>query len=233
MEQIFDFLFSNFYFVIILIYMVYAMFFRKSPLEKRENRPGRQQVQRPEGQPAQRPGGGPAPRPHSRPGSRPAPSGRMPDFGELPVFPPKPARSLRPKPEPVRAEEEHPWVGRRMPGPELREPEWIPETSEPFPVPVHSMPGPTDVPDTPTDRGRLDLALSSDAGGLPGSSRSDSLRSDRSMSDLSRSAPAFAAVSAPAGERSEGISLSGDDLVRAVVWSEILGPPRARRPFRK
>lgn len=226
MEQLFEFLFGNFFFLIILVYLIYAMFFRKSSLEKPENRPGRQQANRPDGRPVRRTGGYPPvrpgdfpanrrggfpPGPSGFPGGRPsgrlegpfAPAERMPDFGGSPIFPTPPA------------------TGHREPRPEYVEADAYPEPAAPIPAPVYVLP---EQPDELTVGDRPRSAFES-----PDFVPLQELPLPAGKS----SASADVVVAAPEPRRSVPISLSGDDLVRAVVWSEILGPPRARRPFRK
>ncbi len=173
MEQLLDFIFSNFYFVLILIGLFYTMFFRKSPLEKPENRPGS--------------------RPANRP-NRPGRAGRMPDFGGSPVFPPKPARTREQTP---------PEIEQPLPV-ERREPRA--EYGEPVPIPEYTLP---DEPEPQTG-----LVQAADL----------SSRTDRRVQPSAAS---------PAVEKSGGGTFTRDELTRAVVWAEIIGPPRARRPYRR
>lgn len=153
----------------------------------------------------------PAPRPQN-PQQRPTarPSDRMPDFGGAPMFPPKPrpapAQPVERKgPPPV--ERRAPEVERQGPAPvDRREPR--PDIAIPS-QPVYRSPDPIREPSP----GR-----SSDSADFPPIERAPA-----------STAPS-AAISAAALEDSAP-RLSRDDLTRAIVWAEILGPPRARRPY--
>lgn len=143
MEQLIEFLTSNFQFVIVIIGIAYFLFFRKSPLEKQS-------------------------------------TNRMPDFGgearrrsERPVQPPQEARIER-EPEPARRAyfaDESPSMASS-------------EEPEEFVSPV------------------LSAAVS----------KRTNWRA--------------------AGRETDAV-LDKEDLARAVLWSEILGRPRARKPHRR
>lgn len=219
MERILDFLMSNIYFVIIVIGLIYTMFFRKSPLE----RPPQQ-------------------RPHHRPPSRP--TNRMPDFGGSPVFPPKPQRppasaDTMPRDRggslPVERREPRPEfagpppVERREPRPEfawpppVKEPgsEWAgpPPVNEPHPVYAGARPV-VSVDSRPESTGSFAASYLAQSSG-PG-------RQSMPIRDIPESA-----TDSQYGAAETRIPLSRDELTRAVLWAEILGPPRARRPFRR
>jgi hypothetical protein len=231
LAQLLEFLFSNFYFFIILIGLLYTMFFRKSPLEKPENRPGRQTMDRSDRLPPRRPGSHPSHRPGGHPANRPVgqpegpfgPADRMPDFGGSPIFPPKPARRIESRPRPV-LEEEPSAPERRQMMPDPWEPDAFPEQRGPIPVPVYTLPEQPAEADVPLSRSQsqTDLAAANASTSYNYFSAADDTVS-----------PVYSAAEKPAPASSSQVSLSGDDLVRAVVWSEILGPPRARRPFRR
>jgi len=146
MEELLSFLSRNFYIVFIVVGLLYSMFFRKSPIEKR-------------------------------------PPNRMPDFGgggqSGQHRPPE-------RPQMERAPE-IPW-----PGSEEAE---SPKPERPIAVKVR-------VPDKPEPKKVADPAIASSI----------------------EMAPATA---------EEPIRLSATDMRRAVIWSEILGPPRAKRPYRR
>lgn len=59
-------------------------------------------------------------------------------------------------------------------------------------------------------------------------------RDRRALEPAPAPTPAPALVAAPAMQAEETQdSRIREDMARAVVWAEILGPPRARRPFRR
>lgn len=142
MEQLISFAMNNFFIVIIIVGILYQLFFRKSPLEKRNRMPdfgGGQQ--RPPGSPPQR--------------------------GVPMRIPPSKREEPRPIPQPIVVEER---VEQSAIAPEPRR------------APVSTLPEATPLE------------------------------------------PAFAKAPQPSE------SLSRDELARAVMWAEILGPPRARKP---
>jgi hypothetical protein len=173
LEQLISFLMSNLGIVIFVIGIIYALFFRKSPLERPPNRMpdfGGGGQRRPGQQ-----GGGGTP---ARPASRPVPA--EPQFLEPQRSAPQPA----PRPQP----------------------EWL-ETSEPEPKPLHQRPVVIVQPGTDEEVVIRPLPI-------PQARAS------------SRQPKAVA-------ERQGTAGLTRDDLSRAVIWAEILGPPRARRPHRR
>jgi hypothetical protein len=48
-----------------------------------------------------------------------------------------------------------------------------------------------------------------------------------------RTNPIDASLAGNTGNSDSSRGLAGSDLTRAVMWAEILGPPRARKPFRR
>jgi hypothetical protein len=138
-EKLISFVMNNFFIVVIVLGIIYSLFFRKSPLERRPN--------------------------------------RMPDFGGS-----GPSRTGESKPptaqsnrSPDAIESQHPSSGRQTLSPML-------------------MQQPLNQADPkPTQR-----------------------------SSVSQSKAEYGAA-----------DLTSDDLSRAVVWAEILGPPRAKRPHRR
>ncbi|MBW5444887.1 hypothetical protein GE107_02260 [Cohnella sp. CFH 77786] len=225
MEELISFLLKNFYIVIIIVGLIYTMFIRKSPLEKP-----------------------PANRPASRPGNR------MPDFGGSPMFPPKP-RSEDGRPadrrgaQPVERREPRS-VERTDPRPEFREagrpgesketrPDYRvgrpveygdpqPEYGAPSRKSENTNPQPEyGEPARPIHRLPAAESDSSAAAGKPS-------RQGTAAAGLASTA-GLAAVPSPAlTVIDEGSDvLTREDLTRAIVWAEILGPPRSRRPFRK
>lgn len=158
--------------------------------------------------------------PMERPPSQRPPQrtpGRMPDFGGSPVFPPKsrPSGSTGEK-QPVQGHSAKP-VERREPRTEFGEPTQGEARDRRH---VHAeTPNPArSIPVYEEEASAAPVVLS-----RPASTQS-------AYAEHERTAPAAAAaVSSP--NRHEDVT--GDDLTRAVVWAEILGPPRARRPFRK
>ena len=238
MERLLEFVFGNFYFFILLIGLIYVMFFRKSPLEKPENRPGRQAPdRRPYGRPHRRPGdiypphlpggGFPAGRPSGRMEGPFAPGERMPDFGGPPLFPMEPPRRPAAGPVILDDEEARPMpAGPARPRPVLWEPDADPHSEMPFPYPAPVRPGRPSAPEEPE----------SGEGPQPEPAwkPEGSAFWQETFAPASNAASKTAvAANAPREERAAPFSLPRDELARAFVWSEILGPPRARRPFRK
>jgi hypothetical protein len=173
LEQLISFLMSHLGIVIFAVGIIYALFFRKSPLERPPNRMpdfggGGQR------RPGQQEGSGTPARPASRPvpaeTQYPTPQSSAPPSASRPLPERLETRQLEPKPlqqrpvvivHPVADEEV---ITRRLPIPQAR----------------------------------------------AGSTQ-------------------FKA----AAKRQGTAVLSRDDLSRAVIWAEILGPPRARRPHRR
>ncbi|TVY00533.1 hypothetical protein [Cohnella terricola] len=153
MEELLSFLSRNFYIVFIIIGLLYSMFFRKSPIEKR-------------------------------------PPNRMPDFGgegqqRHPERPERPRMGHAP---------EVSWPGSE----EVESPE--PERPIAVKVRVQSKPEPK--------KAATPVAAQS-----------------------SLAAPAT--LEQPQGSSEASLNLTAVDMRRAVIWSEILGPPRAKRPYRR
>jgi hypothetical protein len=165
LEQLISFFMNHLFVVVIVIGLIYSMFFRKSPLEKR-------------------------------------PPNRMPDFGGGPQFPQKPRQTGTPAGTAP--------VERRSPPPaERREP--LPEHRR---QPTAAQPRPSWVPDPAPSEAPAVVRVST-----PGLPPVAAISSVSPLAEASR-------------ESSEG-ALTRDDLTRAVVWAEILGPPRSRRPYRR
>ncbi|TFE31672.1 hypothetical protein [Cohnella luojiensis] len=59
----------------------------------------------------------------------------------------------------------------------------------------------------------------------------DSLSEEAQRKRVAVKQPESKGLSRP--DRTHSPALTPEDLTRAVVWAEILGPPRARRPFRR
>jgi hypothetical protein len=146
-EKLISFVMNNFFIVVIVLGIIYSLFFRKSPLERRPNRM------------PDFGGGGPSRTGESRPPD--ARNNRLPDIeaNQLP--------------------------GRQTPSPGLRQ--------QPL-------------------------------------SQADPMLTQRS-SILQEKADAE--VPRITAEHYGAEGLNRDDLSRAVLWAEILGPPRARRPHRR
>jgi len=153
LEKLIQFLMSNFYFVIIVIGLVYSLFFRKSPLERK-------------------------------------PPNRMPDFG---------GGGQLPRPQRPPGQAEQPMSRPQQPRPRPAEPAAAKQLARPAAI-------------QPSDDYRSELMAQAIAG------EPDAISRSADGADGGRSS----------GERPA--DLSGDDLTKAVMWAEILGPPRARRP---
>ncbi|MFC5467104.1 hypothetical protein ACFPPD_00105 [Cohnella suwonensis] len=151
MEQLISFVAHNFYFVIIVVGVIYSMFFRKSPLERKPN--------------------------------------RMPDFGG--AGRPAPQRQRPPAQRPEQTQASRPPAPREQPRPA-------------------AAPARADVP--------LSQAASVAAVVAP--------QGPQTAPQARRAQPRSPAAA------SSGV-LSRQDLKRAIVWAEIVGPPRARKPYGK
>lgn len=210
MEQLIRFLFGNIYYVFVIAGVLYVLF-RKSPLEK----------------------------PPPKSGNRPA--GRMPDFGGggmprpmRPTSAPKPASRPTTAQQPVERREGPAASERRAP-PVVTLPA-RPRSAEPAEdrsgAPagdrqiVYRSPGsppPTPVP----------WAGEGESGGegVPSASAAQAAREDAAYHAAANASPLYAAAQtqdAPGPARPKR-----SELARAVVWAEILGPPRSRKPFRR
>ncbi|MDG0793219.1 hypothetical protein OMP38_21990 [Cohnella ginsengisoli] len=211
MEQLIRFLLGNIYFVIVALGILFVLF-RKSPLEKP---------------------------PDGRPGNRP--SGRMPDFGGAGLpRPMRPAADPKPAPRPMTAQQP---IERRE-GPaasERRQPPIVTLPARPRSVDaaeeergapagdrqiVYRSPGsppPTPVP----------WAGEGESGGegVPSASAAQAAREDAAYHADANASPLYASAQ-PQGAVSQARP-KHSELARAVMWAEILGPPRSRKPFRR
>lgn len=210
MEQLVGFLLGNIHFVIVALGILFVLF-RKSPLEKP---------------------------PEGKPGNRP--SGRMPDFGGggLPR-PTRPAADPKPAPRPMTAQ--RPVERREGPAmPERRQPPFVTLPTRPRNVEraeeergtpdgdkqiVYRSPGtpaPTPVP----------WAGEGESGGegLPSASAAQAAREDAAYHAAANAVP----YAPPQAQQPAAPSRpKHSELARAVMWAEILGPPRSRKPFRR
>jgi len=202
MAQAIDFLVRHSYLVIVVVWLVYAMFFRRSPLEKPRH-------------PADRMpdfGGGGFPRPPIRRAQQP-PASRRP--GERPAAPPHPGEPARP----VRADRRAPWPGA--------------ETAPPRPAdgagrqPLPRAPqADAAAPAVPP---RAEARAAGGEGAAPPAVPGGALFAAAAAPPPAAAGPSVAAPP-PAGAASAGWTRA--ELARAVVMAEVLGPPRARKPFR-
>lgn len=175
MEKLIAFFVQNPFILIIIVGLLYSMFFRKSPLEKRP--------------PGNRPGG--------RPGTG---SNRMPNFGGSPVFAPKPQQTDAGAPA------RRPEIGPSYGG-----------LGDPAPQPADGPFPPVEIPRSPSYS-------------LQEQERTEPVRPEQPRVVPART-PAAAASYAAVAPTDGRAALSADDLRRAVVWAEIIGPPRAKRPY--
>ncbi|REK61089.1 MAG: hypothetical protein C6P35_17685 [Cohnella sp.] len=205
MERLIDFIVDNYLYIAVVVGILYTLFFRQSPLEKN-------------------------------------PPGRMPDFGGggglgRPHPPQRPSAPKRPRQHPAPAHERE-----RTPGGPMR-----PSSPAPAPLPQTSAPGerPHPAPDSPPvvqlparppaapsgdSLGPADALPAASAGNGPGTHP----RGAKPLSPSARAAgatPASAPAQAPLAGAMRNRPLRRDELKRAIVWAEILGQPRARRPF--
>ncbi len=148
MEQLVTFLTSNFQFVIVLVGILYFLFFRKSPLEKR-------------------------------------PPNRMPDFGGEAHR--RPERPGRPQTQAARTR-----------------------------------------PDSAPKPERGDYSQAEPAAFRPLAADETEEYENPIVQDLTTKRSG-----APDANREPRAGLQQRDLAKAVVWSEILGRPRARKPYRR
>jgi hypothetical protein len=190
---IIGFLLDNLLLLAVAVGLLYALFFRRSPIER--------------------------------------PPNRMPDFGGggFPL-PGHPERRREPRP-----------AGRREPGPAPRAETPRPprEMPRPHPEPARPVAAP---PERPVYVPRTSAAAQRQA---PSAKAAPAPEYDAPLrvpeAPPLPPAPAASAVAArntrppgaggTSGERPEAFG-SAEDLRRAFLWAEILGPPRARRPFR-
>jgi hypothetical protein len=173
MEQLISYLMDHLGIVIFVVGIIYALFFRKSPLERPPNR-----------MPDFGGGGQRRPGQQGRSGAPDSPSSR-----------PAPTETQFPEPQ-----------GSVPPSPPRQQPVRL-ETRQPNPKPLQQRP----------------VVI---------------VRSETEEEAITRSLPIQQArVSArqpgAVAERQGTAALTRDDLSRAVMWAEILGPPRARRPHRR
>lgn len=203
MEKLISFLLSNFYFVIVVVGLLYGMFFRKGSGESKR--------------PNQMPdfGGGQERRRYPQ---TPSPRPRGP--GEArPGHRPQSARPAREEPryglpgQPAPAERPAPPAAKQAAGQEAVRP------SASSPEGAYPAAG-----------GMLD------AYGEPANAYRQPAGAEPSAYDIMQPAAAGGAA-APAGPiyaaASGELNPTREDLARAIVWSEILGPPRARKPYRR
>ncbi|SFB35233.1 hypothetical protein SAMN05216312_106191 [Cohnella sp. OV330] len=211
MEQLIRFLLGNIHFVIVVLGILFVLL-RKSPLEKP---------------------------PGDKPGSRP--SGRMPDFGGggLPR-PMRPASDPKPAPRPTTAQQP---IERRE-GPamhERRQPPIVtlparPQSSNTAEEGRGAAAGDKQIvyrsPGSPPPA-PVPWAGEGESGGegAPSASAAQAAREDAAYHAAAKASPLYASAQsqgagAPARPRHS-------ELARAVLWAEILGPPRSRKPFRR
>lgn len=130
---------------------------------------------------------------------------RMPDFGGTPVFAPKP-RPTSMRREPPAAEPDYGSLFEPTPQAAMPQDVW---KQTPARTPQATAPS-APVVTLPTRPEPTYAAVTSRA-------------------DLR---PAYAATTS-SNQAGTQAALSPDDLAQAVVWAEILGPPRAKRPYRR
>ncbi|WP_027091132.1 hypothetical protein [Cohnella thermotolerans] len=217
MEAIIEFLIRHYYVVIVVVGLVYGMFFRKSPLEKPN--PNRRMPDFGGGgelrRPRQAPPGGSARKRAAEETARPAAPG--PERSPGPEGEPLPlGRSERERtlPRSERSPESRPRPGWL----EARPAELPPQRTEAEQRPSRSAAAPSDAPATTVSR---------PADGLGVAARLE--EAERTRESPARSIGELPASAAEA----PGIRLPRDEWSRAVVLAEILGPPRARKPYRR
>jgi hypothetical protein len=74
---------------------------------------------------------------------------------------------------------------------------------------------------------------SRDSETLSGAPQIASLQRSLERASASKVVAPAAAERKSAGQSAIAATVQADDLRKAVIWAEILGPPRAKRPFRK
>ncbi len=145
--------------------------------------------------------------PGQRPGNGP---NRMPNFGGSPVFAPKPQRTETGTP--ARQPEIRPSFGG------LADSAPQPAEDPYMQVPVPAMPDETPLAPSYSLQERTEPVR-------PEQPRTVSARSRQTPQ---ATAASYAVLTPTDGNRA---NLTSDDLKRAVVWAEIIGPPRAKRPY--
>ncbi|CAI6018182.1 hypothetical protein [Cohnella sp. JJ-181] len=218
MEQLIGFLLGNIHFVIVILGILFVLL-RKSPLEK--------------------PPGG-------KPGSRPSdsrPSGRMPDFGGGGL--PRPMRpASEPRPASMPAEAQQPVERREGPAPARRQAPTVILPSRPRRADeagggggfagagdkqiVYRDPGsPPQAPVPWAGEGE------SGGEGVPSASAAQAAREDAAYHEAANASQMYADAHPQAAVPRAAARQKHGELARAVMWAEILGPPRSRKPFRR
>ena len=141
----------------------------------------------------------------ANPANRPA-TGRMPNFGGSQVFPPKQPHQAG---EPARQSAPRPDYG-GMPAPAPQ-----PMYGEGPILPMPAMPA----------------ASQASPYKLRQQAQSAKPEEPRPAVSRHRSAVQPSANTAVAKSAGSGTALSPNDLAQAVIWAEIIGPPRAKRPY--
>lgn len=152
---------------------------------------------------------------------------RMPDFGGGGDRKGGPAQTPPPRPRrPSEASGERRSAPRPAARTELEEPRYGLPSKPEAPAPVRTAePALASSPDVADPWGDAEPVRAAESGALE-----RSLAATRAAHTAPKAAPPDGSVyAAPAAD----LQPTRDDLARAIVWSEILGPPRARKPYRR
>ncbi|MCC3372796.1 hypothetical protein [Cohnella sp. REN36] len=166
-----------------------------------------------------------------RPGTPARPAGRMPDFGGGGF--PRPQQREAEKPRRTVPDGPGPLTDGRAPQPETR------PSASGFPAPpVYRLP----------DEAREDAGFPAPSASPPASASKaretgEGIGARAAAETYRRPGPGLASrsftpqdgltASVPEQGAIGGAPLTQDDLARAVMWAEILGPPRSRKPHRR
>lgn len=181
--KLISFLIENIYVVVVVLGILYTIFFRTSPIEKR-------------------------------------PPNRMPDFGGgSPLGIPK--RTARQQQGPVTGPVARPDGPSRSAG---GQPEDVPKREH-----------------TPTERPQRENFPASEGTSFERPQSETYAASPRTYVAPDRGGAGFTGFEEPSTSGDNGSRLTGanalsparDELARAIVWAEVLGPPRAKKPFRR
>ncbi|WP_276355987.1 hypothetical protein [Cohnella caldifontis] len=239
MQAVIDFVMGHLYLVIVVIGLIYTMFFRKSPLEK---------------PPQNRPPNRPANRMPDFGGSPVFPVPRQPRQTAAPPADRIPEGSAGQPMPPVERREPQPEYARPVPSSERTpRPAWAESAEERTPRPAWAEPSEEGSsrpawasPTLPSAPGPAWASHPYDRSAEPGSENpyrsGTGIQPHAEPETVQVTAPVrpvssaratpVPATAVPSAEETHG-ALTRDDLTRAIVWTEILGPPRARKPFRR
>jgi len=141
----------------------------------------------------------------SNSGKKGQPPGRMPDF----------SGEMTPNSAPERSPEPRPVPQQSRPAPQQERPETVYRSQMRMEPEADEFPGAHRIEESAGDRSRQSY------GAAPHQARS------RTAARGAFDQAANAQIAGP------GKGLAKDDLRKAFIWSEVLGPPKAKRPYRR